>query len=147
MKSLINIMFRIFFLVIILYLILFNFRTQLPSFISAIRILKHHQAHSIGREFVALIPYLSNVPYAGYISCVDSSHPLTDVAIMGPFQEAQFILAPTILDYFHPFDYHYLILQNPDVVCPRKIQRQLSSYVILKNFNGVSILYRKQGPS
>ena len=142
MKPLSNIMFRPILLFIILFLIFLNTMFQLPRFINSIHILKTYQLRPIGREFVPLIPFLRKAQWVGYMTCLNSSHPLTDVDIMGPYQQAQFVLVPTILDYFHPFDYHYLILQCPDAVGLRSIQGRISSYVTLKAFDGVSLLYR-----
>ena len=139
-------MFSKIFLFIILFLISFNFLFQLPGYINSIHILKTYQLRPIGREFIPLIPFLKKVQWAGYMTCLDSSHPLTDVAIMGPYQKAQFVLVPTILDYFHPFDHHYLILQCPNVVSSDQLRGQLSSYGILKTFDGVSLLHRKKKP-
>lgn len=135
---------RLFFLLIILFLIFFNFSKQLPLFIDSVRILKTHQVQPIGREFIWLSYYLRGVQSSGYMTCLNSSHPLTDAAIMGPYQMAQFVLSPTILDYFHPLDYRTIVLQCPDQVITKPIQRRLSAYIILKSFGGVSLWYRKK---
>jgi len=117
---------RFVFLFIILFFILFNFKTQLPRFINSIRVLKNYHVRPLGGEFVHLVPFLKNGQRVGYMTCLKSSHPLTDVAVMGPYQQAQYVLAPAILDYFHPFDHQYIILE-----CPGR----------------AAILYRRKGPS
>jgi hypothetical protein len=137
-------MVRPFFLLIILFLIFFNFFSQLPSFFNVVRILKTHQIQSIGREFIALSSYLRSVPSVGYMTCLNSSHPLTDTAIMGPYQQSQFVLSPTILDYLHPLDYRYIILQCPYQAAQEQIQRRLKADIILKSPDGILLLYRKK---
>jgi len=121
-------MLRSIFLFFVLFFISFNFIIQLPLLINSRHVLKAHQVQPIGRRFIPLIP-------------------LTDVAIMGPYQKAQYALAPTILDYFHPFDYHYLVYQCPGRMAPSQFQGKLSSYVIVKTFRGVTLLSRKKEPS
>jgi len=134
---------RLFFLFIILLLIILNFFNQGPCFVNSARILKAHRIQSIGQEFLPLVFYLRGSPTVGYMTCLNSSHPLTDVAIMGPYQQAQFVLAPTILDYFHPLDYAFIVYQ-----CPNQggsgPDDKLAYYGVLKSFNGVSLLYRKK---
>ena len=140
-------MLRSIFLFLVLFFISFNFIIQLPLLINSRHVLKAHQVQPIGRRFIPLIPFLKQVSWAGYATCLNSSGPLTDVAIMGPYQKAQYALAPTILDYFHPFDYHYLVYQCPGRMAPSQFQGKLSSYVIVKTFRGVTLLSRKKEPS
>jgi hypothetical protein len=137
-------MVRSIFLVIIFLLIFLNFTFLFPHFIDAIHILKTHQVRSIERKFSPLIPYLKGVRWVGYMTCLNSSHPLTDVAIMGPYQLAQFVLSPTILDYYHPLDYQYIIYQCPKRIKQTQGTRKPSNYVNLKTFDGVSLLFRKK---
>ena len=144
MKFSIDIIFRKLFLFIILFLIIHNFWVQLPSFRISLHHFKSRQKLILGREFVPLIPFLKGVSWAGYKTCLNSSHPLTDADLMGPYQQAQFILVPTVVDYYHPFDYRYLIVQCPDINLLRKIQGQLSSRGAVRIFDGVLLLDRKR---
>lgn len=133
------------FLFIVLFFITFNIISLLPFYINSLHSLKTYQPRPIGSEFIPLFPYLKGVPWAGYITCQESSRPSTDVAVWGPYQQAQFVLSPTILDYFHPLDYRYLISRCPDPAGQKQLRKRLSSYMTLKSFNGVSLLYRKKG--
>jgi len=144
MKFSIDIIFRILFFLIILFLIIFNIWAQLPFFKNSLHHFTGHQKLILGREFVPLIPFLKDVPLVGYKTCLTSSHPLTDVDLMEDYQQAQFILVPTMVDYFHPFDYRYLIVQCPDINWLRKIQGQLSSRGAVRMFDGVLLLDRKR---
>ena len=135
---------RLFFLFIILLLIILNFFNQGPCFVNSARILKAHRIQSIGQEFLPLVFYLRGSPTVGYMTCLNSSHPLTDIAIMGPYQQAQFVLNPTILDNIHPIDHRFLILYCPEG--ETLDQGEFTSYMILKSVKDFSLLYRKPGP-
>ncbi|MDE2222776.1 MAG: hypothetical protein KGK03_06870 [Candidatus Omnitrophica bacterium] len=136
---------HVLFLLVILFVICCNFYAQWPNFKSDILMIRKHQADQIGTEFAVLAPYLKNVDWAGFATCVESSHPATDVAVMGPYQQAQFVLSPTILDYIRPLDYPYVVFQCPSVALQKHIERHLSHYIVLKHTKRVSLLYRKKG--
>ncbi|MDE1920408.1 MAG: hypothetical protein KGJ09_02240 [Candidatus Omnitrophica bacterium] len=135
----------LFFLLIILFFICSNFRAQWPYFKEDIQRIKDRRIVRIGPEFKFLAPYLRNVDGAGWATCLKSSHPSTDVAIMGPYQQAQFVLSPTILNYIHPFDYRYVVFQCPPEARQKYVEKYWSRYIVLKNDGGVSLLYRKRG--
>ena len=144
MKFSIDIIFRFLFLFIIVFFIIYNIFVQLPTFKVSLHHFKKHQKLSIGREFVPLIPFLKDVSWVGYQTCLNSSDPLTDADLMQPYQQAQFILVPTIVDYYHPFDYRYLVFQCSDIHLLRKIQGQLSSKGTVRIFDGVLLFDRKR---
>ena len=133
------------FLIFILILILLNFITELPFYINYSARLKHHSWAFAGREFLALIPYLKNVPWAGYLTCVSSSDPRIDPFVMGPYQQAQFILSPTILDFYHPYDYTYIIVQCPDNPRYYSSNHRLATFLPIWSFDGFVLLSRKKG--
>ena len=139
--------FQLIFLCVFLFFLILNLRLEVSFFIHSIHIFKTQQVQPIGVQFIPLIPYLSKVPWAGYITCLDSSHPLTDVAIMGPYQQAQYVLSPTILDYFHPLHYRYIVLHCPHRADQRLVKIALPGFINLMGSNGISILYRKKDPS
>ncbi|MBF0503492.1 MAG: hypothetical protein HQL14_00165 [Candidatus Omnitrophica bacterium] len=132
-------------LFIVVFLTFFNLFNQLPRLFYFVHILKTHHVSLIGREFAPLSPYLKGTPTAGYMTCLHSSNPLIDTAIMGPYQQAQFVLSPTILDYFHPLDYRAIIYQCPDEPTSKQIHKRLGPYMIFKSFKGVSLLFRMKG--
>lgn len=139
--------FRLIYLCIVLFFIAFNFISRLPYYNFSLHIIKAHQVPSIGQEYIPLYPYLKKVQWAGYMTCQDSSHPLTDTAIMGGYQQAQFVLSPTILNYLHPYDHRYIVLQCPDDVKVSRIRKRLSADIILKTKDGILLLYRRKRSS
>jgi hypothetical protein len=135
---------RLVFLFLILLSIAFNFKGQWPYLQDCAYRIKTHQIDQIGAGFRGLSGYLRRADEAGYMSCRNSAHPFSDVAVMEPYQQAQFVLSPTILDYFHPLDYSYIILECPQKDIPQGTLAQLSSYKILSKADGVLLFYRKQ---
>ena len=135
---------RLFFLLIIVVFCCFNLSNRLVFLSRVFPLIKKEQAPVIGGEFVPLAPYLEHVRFSGYMTCLDSPDPLTDVRIMGPYQQSQFALTGTFIDYFHPLDYSYLVLDCPDRSKVGPFIRKLSAYKVLKFFNGVLLLDRKK---
>ena len=133
---------QILFLSILLLLLFFNFYNQFPFILRCYHLVKSHQIQSIGESFIPLRPYVKHIQRAGYMNCRYSSHPLTDVSIMGPYQEAQFILSPLMLDYFHAKNYRYIILQCPDDLMQRNIKDQLSAKTLFATPEGIVLLDR-----
>ena len=137
-------MFSKIFLAVVLFLIFFNFFIQFPNFTHTVHGLKAHQPSRLGHEFIPFVPFLQKVRWAGYATCRHSDDPNTDVTIMGPYQQAQFVLNPTILDNIHPIDHRFLILYCPEG--ETLDQGEFTSYMILKSVKDFSLLYRKPGP-
>lgn len=67
-----------------------------------------------GATFLSLRPGLKGVPMAGYFTDRTSTHPSTDVGVMFPYQQAQYALSPTLLDYYHPFAYEWTVFNTKD---------------------------------
>jgi hypothetical protein len=128
-------------LLLALILIFFNFYHQIPAYLRAKESLKSQPA-VLGQEFLPLRPYVTNASFAGYINCRESSHPLTDPNIMGPYQVATTVLSPLILDYYHPYDHRYVLLQCPSDEIASKIQEQLKAMVVAQTKEGIRWLDR-----
>jgi len=126
---------------ILLFVSVLNFSAQSPGILWLIRSLAYPQA-PVGARFISLRPYLSHISTAGYINCRPSANPERDTAIMGPYQQAQFILSPVILDYYHPQDYRYIILQCPNSDVQDVIRKKLSARILFDGPNGVQLLDR-----
>ena len=131
------------FLLIILVLAAVNLFTLVPIFIRSIERLKNGPTQTIGGAFVPLVPYVRNIPSAGFMTCQESTHPLTDVAVMGPYQQAQFVLSPVILDYYHPLDHSHIVLYCPAADKQKQIVERLRAHVIYKTRTGSLLLERR----
>ena len=131
------------FLCLIVCIVIRNAFIQYPRIDHSINIIKHDAAPLIGQDFVMLIPYVHKIHSAGYINCRKSSHPLTDTAIMGPYQQAQFVLSPLILDYYHPTEYRYIIMDcYDDGVDLLAFQKRLGAHTVVTTPKGILLLER-----
>jgi hypothetical protein len=122
---------KTFLCVVVLFLSL-NMFFQIPTLIKYYNFLKLKPHISLRREFIVFGPYLDKVPIAGYMSCANSPHPLIDPEVMRPFQQARFVLAPTVLDYVHPLDHAYILLQCPDALKQMQLAKQFSAKIIFQ---------------
>lgn len=104
--------------------------------------LKTNPPEILGGDFIPLHPYLSQIPWAGYVPCYESPSPAYDVNLMAPFQQAQFVLSPTLLDYYNALKYPWVILYCPE---PNTLEQKLRSItakpVVVLN-NGVALAHR-----
>jgi hypothetical protein len=78
------------------FLILLGACILVNSFQLGVRILSHSQQQSgfLGDQFAPLLPVFANVRKAGYYTDKD----LNDARAIAQFEQAQYVLAPTVLD-------------------------------------------------
>jgi len=133
---------QIIFLGLIIATIVLNGFIQYPRLIQAIDHLKTNQVQRVGQEFKGLRPYLQDVAWAGYVSCLKAAHPATEVAIMAPYQQAQFILSPVLLDFDKADQHRYVILQCPDQAKAKAVQGHLNARVVARSAKDIWLLDR-----
>lgn len=68
-----------------------------------------------GHIFIGLRPYLKNIPWAGYYSDNKTANAYADVNSMFAYQQAQYSLSPTLLDYYKPFKHEFIIFNSKDL--------------------------------
>lgn len=85
--------------ILIFFQVMLNFNNLIPTFNRNLMLLRHPDQSIPGQEFIPLKPSLTGIMTLGYQTCIPSQHQMIDPEIMGPYQEAQFVLSPVILDY------------------------------------------------
>lgn len=103
---------------------------------------KQARRQQVGEEFKPLIPWLHQQHRIGYLDCRTSASPYTDAAIMAPYQQAQFVLSPVLLDFKQPRHYSHLILYCPDKAQRLKIKEKLDAQTLVQTAAGVLLLRR-----
>jgi len=96
-----------------------------------------------GDKFVPLRPYLIGVRKVGYYTDQTSENPITDVNIMKDYQQAQYALSPTILDYYHGLNYELIIFNCSSKDCIEGkggALRDHSFAPIINLNNGISLI-------
>jgi len=97
-----------------------------------------------GKDFLGLRSYLKSIPMAGYYSDWPSSHPLTDAHTMFAYQQAQYALSPTLLDYYHPFTYKWIVLNCHDHRTEERLLKELNVSIVVRLPNGLAIGHREK---
>ena len=62
------------------------------------------------KDFIALKPYLDHVPWAGFWTDFTPSNPDVHLSFIKNFYQAQYALAPTLLDIDRPFTHLYVVV-------------------------------------
>lgn len=130
------------FIGLVMAAVIVNGATLVPRIFGFIQDVKQSRQQRVGEAFKPLIPYLRQERWAGYLDCRTSSDPYTDTSIMAPYQQAQFILSPVLLDFKHPLRHAYLIVYCPDSAQRRGIQESLDAELIAESSERLVLLRR-----
>jgi hypothetical protein len=122
---------RIFFLVAVILSAVFNLYQAFAQAIFQLQDRTTIPLHSLGYQFMGLENIFKNVRTVGYYTDKNLDHPLA----IAQFEQAQYVLAPTVLDLNHT-DYPWVIF---DCTSPQKAMEAIQrlGFVPLKVNHGI----------
>ncbi len=118
--------------------------SNIPGLIKAMQTLKTYKKlipyQKIGQKFAGLAPYLRNVDFVGYYTDADFSQdgPVKD------FAQAQYILAPTILEH-NNLSHEYILLVCQNEANAWKKMRELNAVPLRRNIFGMILARKPKG--
>ena len=93
-----------------------------------------------GYPYLPLKPYLSNVKMAGFYTDWESPQPAIDPVTMGQFQSAQYVLSPTLLDYFHALNHEFIIFYCTKPETEEITVTKIGAIPLVRLANGILLL-------
>lgn len=131
---------ELFLLTAIISAILLNLFAEINYSAKTLKDLPHIDVTPPGEPFAPLRPFLAHIPMAGYYTDQSSSNPGMDAGIMGLFQQAQYTLSPTLLDFFHGLDYEYIIFYCSNRKVENEKMAELNAVPIARIANGITLV-------
>ena len=95
-----------------------------------------------GQIFVSLRPYLKNVSWAGFYIDSRNVKAFDDVKGMFLYEQAQFCLSPTLLDYYDPLKYEFVIFIFKDRTAALRKISELHGHVVVITREGLILARR-----
>ena len=96
-----------------------------------------------GRDFLPLKPYLENIPVAGYYTDRYDAHFWNSAKGSRIYQQAQYALAPTLLDVKQCFDHNYVIFECTRAGCEEPLLKQYNLELIVETGHTISLAHKK----
>jgi hypothetical protein len=92
-----------------------------------------------GRDFLALIPYLKNAPIAGYYTDRYNENFWNSDIASRIYQQAQYALAPTLLDVEKCFEHAYIIFECQYANCEVPLIKERGLELLVKLNDKISL--------
>ena len=131
--------FKITFFICLILAAAFNLLTSYGQAISQLQDRTTVPLHSLGFQFMGLENIFKDVRTVGYYTDKDLDSPLA----IAQFEQAQYMLAPTILDLNHT-EYHWIILDCTSSQVAMETIKRLG-LTPLKTRNGIILAFNPNG--
>lgn len=98
--------------------------------------------HPPGQVFIGLRPYLKDILEAGYYNDHRAVMAFSDFNSMFSYQQSQFCLSPTLLDYYNPFAHEFIIFNCKDQKSARRKITEIHGHVIAVTKTDIMLVQR-----
>ena len=99
--------------------------------------------HSLGYQFIGLADVFKNIHHVGYFTDKDLSVNSTDSQAIAQYEQAQYMLAPTVLD-INQTQYHWVIFDCTNPLVAIEAIKKLG-FTPVKAHNGIILTYNPNG--